>query len=265
MDDGAGYSHQWILQIGENRFPIGPDGLRVGRAPGTDVTLVDTTVSKLHAILYLHEGQCHVRDENSSNGTFVAGRRITAPQTVEPGDEVYFGGVAGTIHIAEGSDPAQPGASPDDAGSAAEPQPLVERPERSLAGRLLPPFILLTIVATIIFAAVQSADFPPISPTATAAPATLVITATVTLTPTVTVTATGTATVTATVTPTVPAALGETPPPPECTGGGALEAGRSGDQAAHCRNRRHHRCICWRTHDEMCGFHGCLRCSDWRS
>jgi pSer/pThr/pTyr-binding forkhead associated (FHA) protein len=46
-----------------------------------------------------------IEDLQSKNGTFVCGQRLTGPRTVMSGDEVGFGSVRVTFHLAspEGS------------------------------------------------------------------------------------------------------------------------------------------------------------------
>ena len=65
--------------------------LRVGRAPGNDLRIKLATVSSDHAVLEVREGDLHVRDLGSTNGTRVKGRRIVARTRLAPGDVVRFG------------------------------------------------------------------------------------------------------------------------------------------------------------------------------
>jgi len=74
-----------------------PDGVysiqgttRIGRSEESEIVLVDPSVSRAHAILQVEAGRTLVRDLNSTNGTFVNGRRIEA-QTLRDGDELRFG------------------------------------------------------------------------------------------------------------------------------------------------------------------------------
>ncbi|REJ82043.1 MAG: FHA domain-containing protein [Acidobacteria bacterium] len=86
-------------------FPLSGPSLSVGRidrAAGTlpeiDLSEVDTerTTSRRHARVVYRDGSFAVREEvGSTNGTFVAGRRLSAGEEValEDGDEVAFGSV----------------------------------------------------------------------------------------------------------------------------------------------------------------------------
>jgi pSer/pThr/pTyr-binding forkhead associated (FHA) protein len=53
--------------------------LTVGRGEGNDVGLTDEYVSTRHARFVPHNGQWYVEDLGSTNGTYVAGARISRP------------------------------------------------------------------------------------------------------------------------------------------------------------------------------------------
>jgi pSer/pThr/pTyr-binding forkhead associated (FHA) protein len=52
---------------------------------------MDSTVSRRHAVIALDGGGHVIRDQGSSNGTFVNGARV-AEAPLRPGDEVSIGG-----------------------------------------------------------------------------------------------------------------------------------------------------------------------------
>ncbi|NLB94917.1 MAG: FHA domain-containing protein [Armatimonadetes bacterium] len=63
----------------------------IGRSAESDLPLVqDSTVSRRHASVIRQEGGYLIRDEGSSNGTFVNGQRVTE-QLLRPGDEIQVG------------------------------------------------------------------------------------------------------------------------------------------------------------------------------
>lgn len=69
-----------------------PDEVTVGRAGGCAVLLTDDTfVSQLHARVFRRDGTLFVEDLGSTNGTFVNGKKVTAPVTIRKGDKVQFG------------------------------------------------------------------------------------------------------------------------------------------------------------------------------
>ncbi|MGQ9579717.1 MAG: FHA domain-containing protein, partial [Armatimonadota bacterium] len=63
----------------------------IGRESSSDVALVnDSTASRRHATITISADGYFIRDEGSSNGTFVNGVRITE-QKISPGDEIQIG------------------------------------------------------------------------------------------------------------------------------------------------------------------------------
>jgi adenylate cyclase len=66
--------------------------LVVGRAPTSDVPVIDPTISRRHAEVDYRDGSITVRDLGSSNGTFVNGSRVDA-SPVTAGDMITFGKV----------------------------------------------------------------------------------------------------------------------------------------------------------------------------
>lgn len=72
-------------------IPIRDASFTVGRKPDNSLSLSDSTVSSHHAVIDQVSGFLFLRDEGSTNGTFVNGRRIEAPQRVVDGDLIQFG------------------------------------------------------------------------------------------------------------------------------------------------------------------------------
>jgi pSer/pThr/pTyr-binding forkhead associated (FHA) protein len=64
----------------------------IGRAPGSHLRLAanDTRASAKHAELYLENNRLYIRDLNSTNGTYISGKRVEATRLVN-GDIVEFG------------------------------------------------------------------------------------------------------------------------------------------------------------------------------
>ncbi len=72
------------IKRGSNTLGRGPDNdIVVGRSPGS-------VVSSRHAVIVLHADSCEIEDLESSNGTFVNGRRIRKMR-LAPGDKVELG------------------------------------------------------------------------------------------------------------------------------------------------------------------------------
>jgi pSer/pThr/pTyr-binding forkhead associated (FHA) protein len=77
-------------------FKPGGKRLNVGRASDNELTLNDTSVSKIHAALRMTgEGTLLVADTGSTNGTYINGRRIAYGESrlIEDGDVIGFGDV----------------------------------------------------------------------------------------------------------------------------------------------------------------------------
>lgn len=64
--------------------------LRVGRLPGLPLSLPCGCVSKEHAEIFERNGSLFVRDLNSTNGTYVNGKRVYAVTKLSEGDIVQF-------------------------------------------------------------------------------------------------------------------------------------------------------------------------------
>jgi FHA domain len=87
-------------QYGSREIPLifkpGGKRLNVGRASDNELTLNDSSVSKIHAALLMNsEGTLLVADTGSTNGTYINGRRIAYGESrpIEEGDVLGFGDV----------------------------------------------------------------------------------------------------------------------------------------------------------------------------
>lgn len=65
----------------------------IGRAPDNNIVLEGATVSGYHAEIRSENGRYVLHDKNSRNGSFVNGRRISAPNLVKPGWRITIGDV----------------------------------------------------------------------------------------------------------------------------------------------------------------------------
>ena len=72
------------------RFPLGKPQV-VGRSDDADVVVDDGYASEFHFRIGIHDGDVVVHDLGSTNGTYVNGRRVTAPTPVGKGDSVQIG------------------------------------------------------------------------------------------------------------------------------------------------------------------------------
>ncbi len=77
-------------------FDLGEE-VTVGRAAGCGVRVDDTYASQLHARVFKRDGQYHVEDLGSTNGTYVnrhgtrSRDKVTTPMVVHGGDRIIIG------------------------------------------------------------------------------------------------------------------------------------------------------------------------------
>jgi FOG: FHA domain len=65
--------------------------LSIGRTDQANVAIDDTGLSRVNTTFFIDDDELLVADENSTNGTFVNGERVTRPQVVTDGDEIKIG------------------------------------------------------------------------------------------------------------------------------------------------------------------------------
>jgi pilus assembly protein CpaF len=75
----------------ERQLIIDQEDVTIGRAAGSDIVLPRSNISKRHARLVDKHDKVVVVDLRSTNGTYVNGRRITAPELLTYDDKVYIG------------------------------------------------------------------------------------------------------------------------------------------------------------------------------
>jgi VWFA-related protein len=82
VKEGSAVGHQ---------FPLHKDRIVLGRSTQCEVVIDDTAVSNRHAAILREGDNFLIQDLASTNGTFVAGERISAPQALQEGTEVRVG------------------------------------------------------------------------------------------------------------------------------------------------------------------------------
>ncbi len=98
--------------------------MTVGRLERNDISLVDDSVSRLHALLEARSGSWCIRDLSSRNGTFVNGERLVTERVLRDNDELRLG--ASRLIFREEV------AAPFEETQAAEPPPELTRRERDV-------------------------------------------------------------------------------------------------------------------------------------
>lgn len=92
-----------LLEI-EGKNDLNPISLEtpeafIGRDPGCEVFLDESTLSAMHARLSYHHKQWWFEDMNSTNGSFLNEQPVLNPTVVEDGDRITCGSVALLVHI----------------------------------------------------------------------------------------------------------------------------------------------------------------------
>jgi Nif-specific regulatory protein len=72
------------------RFPLGPGGVLIGRAPSAQIRLTEPEVAWEHCVVRLREGRYRIADCRTGAGTYVNGMR-TSDHALEPDDQVSIG------------------------------------------------------------------------------------------------------------------------------------------------------------------------------
>ncbi len=67
------------------------DAVVLGRSPEADIELADPYASEFHLRLVSRDGRLVLTDLGSTNGTYVNGRRVTAPVELNRGDAIQVG------------------------------------------------------------------------------------------------------------------------------------------------------------------------------
>ncbi|MGQ0508233.1 MAG: ATPase, T2SS/T4P/T4SS family [Myxococcaceae bacterium] len=76
---------------GEQQLEFDKSEITIGRLAGNDIILAKGNVSKYHSRIVLKEGKLYLVDMKSTNGTYVNGKKIAAPQALRPSDKIYIG------------------------------------------------------------------------------------------------------------------------------------------------------------------------------
>lgn len=69
----------------------------VGRSGNCDVSIEDTRMSRQHFAITDRNGMFTIEDLHTTNGTWVNGRKISAPSPLSPGDRIQAGDMAMTV------------------------------------------------------------------------------------------------------------------------------------------------------------------------
>jgi pSer/pThr/pTyr-binding forkhead associated (FHA) protein len=99
------------------RYPVTTVIAHLGRGEHNDIVIAEESVSDSHAKLQRRDGVWYVTDLRSTNGTYVAGRRIDAEERLEHMADLRLGGVKLTFAVTPSEAPTEPrGATREFAG-----------------------------------------------------------------------------------------------------------------------------------------------------
>ncbi|MCS6802694.1 MAG: FHA domain-containing protein [Chloroflexota bacterium] len=87
------------LHHGDRVLPVERLPAALGRALDNDIVLDDRSVSRYHAQLRAADGKLVIVDLQSTNGTFVNGRRVTGAARLKDGDSVRLGRAALRVRL----------------------------------------------------------------------------------------------------------------------------------------------------------------------
>lgn len=76
--------------------------LVIGRDPGEGLAVLEVSISRRHALLECVDGTWYVQDLDSTNGTWIDGRRVRERQALADGQLVVFGDV-GFVFLEDGA------------------------------------------------------------------------------------------------------------------------------------------------------------------
>lgn len=108
-------------------FSVRTPLVHVGRGAHNDVRLLDESVSETHAKLQRRDDGWYVVDMGSTNGTYVAGSRITGERRLEGSPDLRFGGMKMRFVTMEVPLPAEP------EGKGTRAIASIDRPRRPVA------------------------------------------------------------------------------------------------------------------------------------
>ena len=95
----SGETWRYVLTVEGREIELSDGEATLGRSRTSTVRVEHESVSRSHALLTLHKGEVMVRDLNSSNGTWVAGRRLSSEARLQNGARVQLGAAVVELRI----------------------------------------------------------------------------------------------------------------------------------------------------------------------
>ncbi len=126
----------------QQRLEFSKDSVLIGRVHGNDVVLPRGNVSKQHSKLQLTDGVFTVTDLESTNGTYINGRRIFTPQQITTKDKIYVGDFILHVEYGEAQPPqipkekvSKPVVTTGDSGRDSPPPPPISTKKEEITER----------------------------------------------------------------------------------------------------------------------------------
>ncbi len=98
---------------GSQQLEFEKSEVTIGRLAGNDLVLAKGNVSKYHSRIVQKDGKFILVDMKSTNGTYVNGKKIAAPQVIRPSDKIYIGDYIINVESGAGRGP-ETRAGPDE-------------------------------------------------------------------------------------------------------------------------------------------------------
>ena len=131
----TGETWRYILTVEGRPVEISDGEVTLGRSRTATLRVEHDSVSRSHALVTLQHGDVTIRDLNSSNGTWIAGRRITGEVPLRDGSRVQLGAAVlvlrilppegavseRTTHLETGGGPPAEAIGPDGSAPTAPP------------------------------------------------------------------------------------------------------------------------------------------------
>jgi len=107
---------RYVLSVEGREIDLSDGEATLGRSRTSTVRIEHESVSRSHALLTLSKGEAIVKDLNSSNGTYVGGKRISRETRLQNGDRVQIGAAVVDLRIVPPDVPSERTAllGPDD-------------------------------------------------------------------------------------------------------------------------------------------------------
>ncbi len=87
-------SGEYVVIIGDHPCACLREGLTVfGRDEDMDVSIRDSSVSRIHFSILVENQQAFITDLGSSNGTYIDGERVSREREIYDGDVIKAGGI----------------------------------------------------------------------------------------------------------------------------------------------------------------------------